>query len=329
MRQKQLFFFLLLILTLSFSCKEKNKLNIDVSNIDYEVKIKRYETALFNLDENDLKSELKKIQDEYRFFLDANLDDTINIIQMTDYLKDPMILDIYQDCMEKYPDLNDIEEDLSMAYKHYKYYFSNRKNHTVYSYVSGLNYEAPVKYIDSVLVIALDMYLGKDYKQYALVRIPAYKAKWLIKESIVVDCMKLLAEMEINTSKKDENLLDNIIFQGKILYFVDAMLPEMHDSIKIKYSTDQIEWCKTNEANMWRFFVSNELLFSTEHTVINDFILDAPFTSKFSKESPSRIGCWIGWQIVKKYMKRNEVSLNDLLREKDSQKILRKSKYKP
>jgi uncharacterized protein YjaZ len=39
---------------------------------------------------------------------------------------------------------------------------------------------------------------------------------------------------------------------------------------------------------------------------------------------------WVGWQIVKSYMKSNkEVTLSDLMNEIDAQKILSKSKYRP
>ena len=47
-------------------------------------------------------------------------------------------------------------------------------------------------------------------------------------------------------------------------------------------------------------------------------------------EAPGRTGDYIGWQIIRAYMKRYpETSLNDLIKMNDSQMILEKSKYKP
>jgi hypothetical protein len=37
----------------------------------------------------------------------------------------------------------------------------------------------------------------------------------------------------------------------------------------------------------------------------------------------------VGLQIVRSYMKNNEVTLAELMKETDSQKILNKSKYRP
>jgi uncharacterized protein YjaZ len=63
----------------------------------------------------------------------------------------------------------------------------------------------------------------------------------------------------------------------------------------------------------------------------NRFINPAPF-SKFyleiDNESPGRVGAWIGWQIVRSYMKNNEVSLKQLL-VMDATEIFNNSKYKP
>ena len=60
------------------------------------------------------------------------------------------------------------------------------------------------------------------------------------------------------------------------------------------------------------------------------FTTDGPFTTAFSKEAPPRIGYWIGRQIIKQYVKNNPfVSLQQLMDEKDAQKILMKAKYKP
>jgi uncharacterized protein YjaZ len=58
---------------------------------------------------------------------------------------------------------------------------------------------------------------------------------------------------------------------------------------------------------------------------------EAPF-SKFyidiDKESPGRIGVWLGWQIVRSYMNNNEVTLQQLL-QTNAEEIFNKSKYKP
>ena len=48
-----------------------------------------------------------------------------------------------------------------------------------------------------------------------------------------------------------------------------------------------------------------------------------------SKESPGRLGYWVGFQIVNQYMNNKSVSLQELMKNTNSQEILLKSKYNP
>jgi len=61
------------------------------------------------------------------------------------------------------------------------------------------------------------------------------------------------------------------------------------------------------------------------------FIADAPF-SKFylqlDRESPGRLGQYIGWQIVRAYMNNNDIAFLDMMK-KDAAEIFNKSNYKP
>jgi uncharacterized protein YjaZ len=104
----------------------------------------------------------------------------------------------------------------------------------------------------------------------------------------------------------------------------------MHDTLKIGYSSEQIEWCNRFEKDMWTYLIDEKLLFTTEHLDIKRYIDEAPFTTSFSKESPGRTGIWMGWQIVRDYMKNNpDVSLQELMSLKNYQEILNLSKYNP
>lgn len=293
-----------------------------------DVKIKRYEKALFNVDKQNLKQELLKLQKEYRFFLAGDLDDTLNLMQLEEYLADPYITDLYKVVEQRFPTLEWLEQDFSKVFFNYKRHFPNKKIPEVYSYVSGLDYRYPVKYVDSVLIIALDMYLGKDASQYE--SFPLFKRYWMNPASIVPDCIKEMALMGFYTDISEKNLLERMVYNGKLLYFNQVMMPWAHDSIIIDYTPKQLEWCKDNEANVWSFFIEKELLFNTQNNVIKKYLADGPFTSVFSNESPPRIAAWFGWQIVKAYMENNSgITLEQLMKYQDAQSILSKSGYKP
>jgi len=325
-------FLFLVICLLMYSCKNKksNKLSIDIpNNQKVEIKIHRYEKVLMSVDANNLKNELSKYKSEYKLFLDGNLDDTLNIIKLYNFISDPDLHEIYDDLIKVYYHTNSLEMKLSDAFTHLKYYFPEKPTPKVYTYISYLDYENRIIYLDTVMAIALDMYLGKDYRMYPSVKIPKFVSMRLDSNYIVSDCMKTIVKQMINFDSNDKTLLENMIYQGKVLYFTDAMLPETADNIKIGYTLEQINWIKKNEANVWAFFIQNNLLYNADFYKIRSFISEAPSTKGFN-DSPPRLAEWIGWQIVKSYMENNKnININDLLKEKDAQKILRASKYKP
>ncbi len=150
------------------------------------------------------------------------------------------------------------------------------------------------------------------------------------KEKIPSDVAYAWGITEFEATNKATNLLGNMIHQGKLMYFVDALLPEMEDSLKIGYTSNQLEWCKKNEAQMWLTLVENKMLYSSKRMDIIRYINDAPYTNGFPIESPGRTGIWIGWQIVRQYMNKHpEITLPQLMQNSDYQGILNASGYFP
>lgn len=150
------------------------------------------------------------------------------------------------------------------------------------------------------------------------------------KDKIVSDVAYAWAITEFEETNKANNLMQNIIHQGKLMYFVDAMMPKAPDSLKIGYTAKQLDFCKNNEAQMWNYLVENKMLFSNKRMDIIRYINDGPSTSGFPLESPGRTGVWIGWQIVRQYMKKYpEITLAQLMENSDYQKILNASAYFP
>jgi uncharacterized protein YjaZ len=108
------------------------------------------------------------------------------------------------------------------------------------------------------------------------------------------------------------------------------MMPRMADSLKIGFTKKQLEFCKKNEASMWTYLAEQKMLFTTDRMNIKRFMDDGPYTSAFGDESPARAGAWLGWQIVRSYMKEHkEMKLADLMNNNDFQSILNQSGYQP
>lgn len=329
---KRLFYLGILFLLLLVACTDHGYKfpQADVETTPAKVDIKRYGKALFELDTTNFQSGLKGIKNEFMVFLNADLDDTANVNQLYDYVTDTQLLTIYHRVIEKYPDLNPAENELSKSFGRYHFYYPENRIPQVYAYISGLHYEMPVWKNDSVLIIALDLYLGDDFKIYREIGLPQYKVRCMTSKNLPVDVMKTIYLNDVAPQSKKRTLLDYMVDGGKMLAFLDAVMPDVPDTLKICYTSKELDWARTNEKKIWGFFIEQKILYTTGYQTITKFIQDGPFTAGFSKDSPSRLGIFIGWQIVDRFLDKNpDVTLQQLFKMKDSQEILKKSGYRP
>ena len=127
-----------------------------------------------------------------------------------------------------------------------------------------------------------------------------------------------------------EVLLDNILYRGKIMFLLETFMPGEKPETLMAYTPEQLKWCRDHEKEMWTSIIEDKHLFQNNRMITAKYINEAPYTSFFPHESPGRTGIWIGWQIIRSYMKNNpDVGLKELMEESNYRKILEKSGYRP
>ena len=161
-------------------------------------------------------------------------------------------------------------------------------------------------------------------------QLPLYRERRADRIYIVPDAIGSIYSVVCPSDFPGNTLLDQMIQAGKRILFIDAMLPETPGFVKMGYTKEQYEWASKNEEHIWAAIIGNNLLYNTSGQTMRTFLSDGPFTAEFSKESPPRLGEYIGWRILLQYMERNpKASLPEILKERDAQKILTGSAYKP
>ena len=319
---------------LFYSCSDSVP---DVSNIKIDDKIVRMDEIIFEKDVEQIDKWLPEVSEEYSSFMSiytsqviiaGGLNSRQYIRKMKYFIVYTNTFEIDKAIKENFVNFNEIEEKVNNSLKFYKYYYPKGEIPKIYSFISGFNQSVIIG--PDFIGVGLDKYLGKNSHFYDRMKTANYIRYKANKNFIPADLMRALAYYKYDYPDETVNLLNKIIYEGKIQYFVDKMLPYDNDTLKIAYKPEQIEWCKNNEENVWTWFVENRKLMSTDFMEIKKYCDEAPFTSDFSKESPGRIGVWIGWQIVRSYMEHNkDITLPELMAEDDFQKIMNMSKYNP
>lgn len=302
-----------------FSCDKKSAVEKKIEALPVQIKIDRFDQVFFESSPKDLQ----KIKKRYPFFFPEGIPDSVWVNK----INNPLWRELFAEVQKKYKKSESIEAELEKVFKHIKFHFPKTKSPKVYTVIAEMDYDNKVIYADSLVIISLEMYLGKDHKFYEF---PAYIRQNFEQRQMMPDLVASFGKSKIIT-EKENTLLSQMIYHGKLLYLKDLLLSGYTDDEKMGYTPKEISWCEENESYIWRYFLENELLYSNELKLNSRFIAPAPF-SKFyleiDNESPGQVGAWIGWQIVRSFVKNNDVSVAKLL-ELNAKELFKKSKYKP
>lgn len=312
---------LLCVVIFTVSCKKENALEGEIAKINTDVKIERFD-QLFAKANADNLPELKTA---YPFMFSEKYPDSFWLAKKSDTLQ----VQLFNEVDKTFSDFKTNEAEIESLFNHLKYYFPEFNPPRIITTTNDVDHRNRVIVTDTIALIALDSYLGSNHEFYG--GIAKFLKGNLNKEHVVVDLTNEYGK-KYTYHPGRKTLLDEMIYFGKLLYFKDVMLPFKSEAERIGYTKDELDWAITNESYIWRYFVSRELLFSTDAKLPSRFINPAPFSKFYLEEvdanSPGRLGQYLGWQIVRAYMKQNEVPLKDMLI-KSTEDIFNNSKFKP
>jgi hypothetical protein len=318
------------------SCNQKSKFKIDTAKNRIVVKIHRFDKDLLTLDPTNMKAGVAGLYARYPEFLPAftaNILDTAatdttavrNLFHQ--FLTDKTFKPVNKKTLQTFGDISDIEKQVSDAYTYIHYYFPEVKLPEIYFYVSGFNRAVIMN--KKFIALGTDFYLGSNFPPYKGVAYQ-YMLYTMRRECVAIDLVSATLFRMFAMNSPEYRLLDNMLFRGKIMYLLSVFMPnEKHEDL-MGYNQAQWKWSKTNEKEIWAFIIDQKHLFSTDVQLISKYMNDAPFTAPISQESPGRLGTWLGWQIVESYMNKNpKITLPELMKENNYQKMLEDSGYRP
>ncbi len=338
--KKQIYLFFL-ICVLLVSCKRKDK--IDVSGIDLNIKIERFDHDFDGFRGSNYPTKAAQLYRHYGIFypdfiervLNAgSIKDTAYFANLRQVFAAKSYIDLKHEVDSVYPNLDKQEAELTDAFKHIKYFYPQKRLPHIYAYFSGFQAQSSIG--NNYFAIGLDLFLGSNSKFYpALIEeFPHYISRRFTPDNMVPRVIESMTREDMFEEQADDDrtLLSRMIYNGKIMYFMDQILPDVPDSTKIGYTNQQLKWCADNQANIWGYFLEDNLLYESDYQKIQKYLTEAPFTPGLGDHNNSapKLAVWTGWQIVKQYMDSNpKVSLQQLMTERDEQKILAQSKYRP
>lgn len=341
-------FFLGMLLLSMYSCGPDKHQEVvpDVSHLNPQVNLFRLD-SIFAL--SDKEKAIKGVDDFFKNYpAFANIyfknivpiyheDPAVFNASLSDFLDNEMISNLLDTTQVVFPDLNRERVDLKKALSYYQHYFPEAKIPNFYSLISEFGIQSFIfedgegnEVMDGV-GIGLDLFLGTDFNYKKLdprnAAFSDYITEGYQRNRIVRQSMEVILDDQIGTLKAN-NLLAQMINEGKKIYILDKILPFLDDHIVLGFSKEKLEWLKENEIEMWSFFLENDLIYETSASKTFKYINPSPSSPGMPAEAPGRTGVYIGFKIVERYMSKNpNISLDDLILEDDYQKMIKK--YKP
>lgn len=312
------------------------KRTADTRGIGLQVRIGRFDSALWTLDRSDLPHAVENLAAHYPDVAPVYLErvvefgavgDTITAYTLGRFFADTAAARLYTDALARFADMRGYEAQLTEAFRRARYFFPDRATPHLYAHVSGLNQSMVAG--DGFISGSIDNYLGSGYALYERVGIYNYLRQNMRPEKLAPDYVTAWLLSEFPFAPRTGELQEEMIYRGKILYAASVLMPDTPDSLLMGYTPEQWEWCRKYEHDMWMTLVGSRHLFSRDATVRAKYLNDAPFTKPFTQQSPGRAGAFVGWQIVEKYMRTHrDVSPRELMLRPEDE-IMREAKYNP
>ncbi len=333
-------FFASIVFIFLYSCG--NKKNIpDVSNINVQLDVQRFDKDFFSMDTNNIPASLDELQKKYGGFMNDYLynilasppqpDSVIKTVKR--FIGDPNYQMVFDSAEKAFSSVQKMRDGIARGLQFVKYYFPDYKipQHIV-TFIGPMEGYANVL-TGSGFAVGLQLYLGKDFSAYHSAYInevyPDYISRRFEQPYIPVDCIKNIINDLYPDKSANLSLIYQMVEAGKRLYLLDHFLPETADSLKTGYTQKQLEGCFEHEDLIWNYFLQNNLLYINDPEQIKDYMNNGPKTEALGEASPGFIGQFVGWQIVKKWMGLDAKRTLPQLLQTSARQIFEEAKYKP
>lgn len=298
-------------------------LDVNVSEIDLSLSFVDLDSIIVNTSSEELVAKNKWLKNEISEVYDYNIgyciqigrvSDTAFVNAINDFRSDTSILNLETQIATTFPDKFNMNQQILNGFKHLKYHFPKQIFPTHIVYMNSL-FNSSIFCTDKEVGIGLERYLGADnsfVKQLNSMVYHEWIKKGMNKEFLERDAITGWLETHF-VAEVDGNLAEKIIRWGKIIYFTEAALPDMDKHIIMRYSKEQLNWAYENEFSFWDYIVGEDMLFKLNERNNANMLAPGPKTPGLPKEgSPDRMGQFLGWQMVKSYMDKNDISLAEL-----------------
>jgi hypothetical protein len=317
--RKIIILFVLFIISLN-SCSE-NKWDVDLHGIEVELEIVNVD-SLFNRTDysnlNEINDQLvNALGDSYKTEVSNNIYhafDTSAPYMLKKFYENDFIAALEEEKLSLINERIQQTKRFKSALNYLRYHFDDV--HVPKHVVWMNNMFSGVLLSKDNIFVGLERYI--DGELDVIKTVPSDQLHQWQKDAMNIDFLArdmMLPWIQVQLFKeKDEHLAYHIVQAGKVLTVLQAVFPDKKEAYVLRYSEDEWDWAVKNEEPFWNYLVKEQMLFENNMREKANFLNEAPYTVGLPEKGPDRLGQFLGFQMVKSYLKQNKgLSLQELL----------------
>lgn len=322
--KKSFYFTLLLILPFLFSNCKSDRFDVNVDNVKLDLKFCNLDSILKNSSEVELMQLRKEFKDDksdilaynVSYCFRSNLDnDTAYINGTNRFYSNKYIKELENEITKNKIFKETVKKTVIDGFKRLRLFCPSGVA-PLKIYQINSSFSSSVFCSEKEIAVGIERYLGP--KNSFIKQLPSQDFYDWIKKSMD----KSYLERDIITAwlmthyveETTENFASEMIRWGKILFITKKCLPEISESSILRFNKKQFDWATNSEKSMWKYLIDNEILFKIDEETRINLLNEGPFSIGLPEESPDRMGQFMGYKIVSKYMEASEKSINDLIK---------------
>ncbi len=318
--KNQYFLCLFLVLASLWGCKDSTE------NIPVNVNIERFDKQIMAVKSKAELAQLFAKNPNYTKSLYRAMPDDSALLSHVYYLvSHPDTRKFHGETEKAFADLSKLTQDFKGAFQHIKAAYPAFKEPRILTTFTGLENDIFVS--DSLIIISLESFVGP--KATYRPNQPNYLLRRYTPKHIVPLVIRYLSNTYNKTDQGDQTFLADMIYFGKSLEFTKQMLPNTPDSLIVGYTGNELDATWAAQDLVWAHVVEKSLLYNKNSMVKEKYLGERPIVTEIGPDCPGRIGQWLGWRIVKRYMNENpKLTFQEVMALPKSEEILRMSAYR-
>ncbi len=240
---------------------------------------------------------------------------------------------VFRAVKQHYASVPDFKRPLEMAWARLQKALPQTPQAQLWPYFSQFsNYNTLVDTAEGGVQLgySAEMFLRDSCALYDMLDVPLFFKRFNEPEQIP----SLLVAHYLHYAYPEPNqkrMIDQAIYWGKVWSTVEAVFPDVPVYELFGYSEKEWTYLLQEEGQIWRYYLEQQLLYSTEFNAYKRFFAygTQTFGAGIPADCPPQIGYFTGYRMVQAYLQKNKVSLGELWTQDDAVRLLQASAYNP